>query len=296
MFRTLLTFFLATSGIAQVNYGLQAGISATVGTHVTGLGVFARSYMNYDFIQFNHTVDIQLSRFSYGNRRNLFEVRNAFGLLFGFGSDSKHISVRQDGLAHQLNHQFALGYNYVIYTDNRQSSQLSGGFGLHLGRFSIMHENDVFGGQAKDRFRTAHFRINWSDSVLNLGFGTNLWTGETANTEWQKVTQEKMPNGYRSLEETLYGHSSHGISYAEVSYNGPYQQSPTLRLGVDSEEIRHFLQNRLFHDLIFLPKSLARNTPHYPRLDEHGCMVFSKEERRKDRLYLQLGTNDYLFH
>lgn len=296
MFRTLLTFFLATSVFAQVEFGVQAGISANVGTHVTGLGLFARSYVNYNFIQVNHTIDIQLSSLSYGNRKTLLEMRNAFGLLIGFGPESKYISQRLDGLAHQMNHQYAVGYNYLIYTDNRQSSQLSGGFGLHLGRFSIMHENDVFGGQAKDRFRTAHFRVNWSDSLMNFALGTSMWTGETANTEWQKVRHEKMPNGYRSLEETLYGHSSHGISYAEVSYNGPYQQNPSLRLGVDSEEIRHFFQNRLFHDLIFLPKSVKRSTPHYPRLDENGCMVFSKDQRRKDKPYLQLGANDYLFH
>jgi hypothetical protein len=50
------------------------------------------------------------------------------------------------------------------------------------------------------------------------------------------------------------------------------------------------------HDLVFLPKKIERNTPHYPRVDSHGCTTFDPELRRKDRIYLQLGINNNWSH
>jgi hypothetical protein len=47
----------------------------------------------------------------------------------------------------------------------------------------------------------------------------------------------------------------------------------------------------LTHDLLFLPKGFPRNTPHYPRLDKNGFPVFSKNNRREDIYYFQIGTN-----
>lgn len=61
---------------------------------------------------------------------------------------------------------------------------------------------------------------------------------------------------------------------------------------MDSESIRHGFQNRLIHDLIFLPKKVERTTPHYPRLDQYGCPVFDKESIRPNKLFLQWGIND----
>jgi hypothetical protein len=47
----------------------------------------------------------------------------------------------------------------------------------------------------------------------------------------------------------------------------------------------------LLHDLIWLPKTLPRNTPHHPMLDQNGCPVFDKNDARKNELYFQGGVN-----
>lgn len=296
MIRVLIILFFSISSFAQVDYGIHLGLTASVGSHVNTIGFYLRSNVNYRFIQLNQSTDIQLSEKSYAGRRKMIETRNAFGMILLGGKKNLTPSFQYDALNHNTNYQYGIGYNYVFYNDNRGTSQNSGGFALHLGKLSIYHENDVFAGQSKDRFRTGTARISWTDSLYQFAIGVNLWTGETSNTLWQKICTPKMPNGFRSLEDKDYGGTSHGIAYAEFRMNQPFNLHPYLRIGMDSEEIRHSIQNRLFHDLIFLPKNMERTTPHYPRVDDQGCAVFNRNERKKDLLYLQLGVNDYILH
>lgn len=295
--RTLvLLLFLHGSLHAQLNWGVHAGITASVGTHTTGIGFLLRSYINYNFIQINQSTDIQIFSGSYGHRKKLLESRNAFGLILLADKQNLINRFQFDALNHNTSYRYGIGYNYVFYNDNRGTTQNSGGFVLHFGKLSIYHENDVFAGQAKDRFRTGSARVTWSDSLQQFSLGLNLWTGETSNTEWQKICTPQMPYGFRSLEDKAYGGTSHGILFVEYRRNEAFGLQPFLRAGIDSEEIRHAVQNRFFHDLIFLPRNVERSTPHYPRVDEHGCATFDKTKRRPDKPYLQLGVNDYLLH
>ena len=74
------------------------------------------------------------------------------------------------------------------------------------------------------------------------------------------------------------------------------EQDAFVKIGIDSEGIRHGIQNRLIHDLIFLPKSVKHHSSHYPKLDENGCPVFEKASAKKDRFYFQLGSADAWYH
>jgi hypothetical protein len=104
---------------------------------------------------------------------------------------------------------------------------------------------------------------------------------------------KNQPSGFRLLEDLPYGRTSHGIAYGGVYYNLGAGQNVHLKLGIDSEHLRHSVQNRFIHDLLFLPKKIERNTPHYPRLDETGCPVFEKSTVRKNRFYYQQGLNEH---
>jgi hypothetical protein len=93
-----------------------------------------------------------------------------------------------------------------------------------------------------------------------------------------------------------YGRTSHGIFYTSGQQTFANGQVASLHLGVDSEQVRHFFQNRLVHDLILLPKKVQRNTPHYPRLDKDGNNVFGRKEKRPDVFYFQAGVNDLFLY
>ena len=82
--------------------------------------------------------------------------------------------------------------------------------------------------------------------------------------------------------------TSHGILYGSLSYNLPYRQDAFVKIGIESEEIRHLIQNRLIHDLIFLPKSVKHHSSHYPRLDELGCPVFEKNHAKKKSIIFSI--------
>ena len=273
-------------------FGVSVGYVMNMGTHVNRMGLFLNTYYHDHFYQFNAGSMVSLNLKGYGGRKRFWETRNHLGLVLLAGKKQMLPDPQTDGLLHNTSYNYGLGYNYIWYFDNAGTSQRSGGWGAHFKKFSILFENDVFGGQAKDRFRTGHLVFNYRYEQFKFSTGLYIWTGETAHSVWQRVPMDKCPSGFRLLEELPYGRFSHGILYGSVNYNLGYGQFLHARIGLDSEHIRHGFQNRLIHDLLFLPPNIVRNTPHYPRLDENGCAVFDKDSVRRDRLYFQFGANE----
>lgn len=286
-------FFARSQDYFREHFGGTIGIVANVGTHVTSVGLNLKGYYTDYFYQLNAGSTIYLNEHSYGNRRRFWEFRNTAGIVLLAGKKNKDVDFMLSGLNHQTPYSYGIGYNYIFYNDNAGTTQRSGGMVFHIKNLSLMHENDVFAGQAKDRFRTARFEASYLYRDFRFATGFNLWTGETANTVWQHVSLDQCPSGFRILEDKPYGKTSHGVLYAGLTYNTPLTgQYIHLKAGIDSEAIRHGIQNRLIHDLIFLPKKIERTTPHYPRLDENGCAVFDSDYMRKATLFLQFGAND----
>jgi hypothetical protein len=273
-------------------FGMSVGLLLNVGTHVNTIGITLNSYYQDFFYQVNAGSSFTYNLTGYGNRKNFWESRNSLGLLLLGGKKEMKPDFQLNGLLHNSAFNYGIGYNYIWYFDNVKTSQLSGGWGVHVKSFSLLLENDIFGGQGKDRFRTGHVTMNYRLNDFKITTGLNIWTGETANSEWQKSSFDKCPSGYRELDNLLYGKTSHGILYGGLSYNLGYGQFTTMRIGIDSENIRHAFQNRLMHDLIFLPKRIERKTPHYPRLDEFGCPVFEGSLIRKSKFYFQQAFNE----
>ncbi len=274
------------------NAGIQTGLIVNIGTHELAFGIQLKGYIGFDYAQLNIGNTFAWKFYSYGNRKRFYENRAYLGAALMAGKTNSHLDFELDGLAHQTNRDFAIAYNYLLYNDNSGTSQRSGAWGLHLKNTTIRFENDVFAGQMRDRFRSGLISVSYRSDWYKINAGLYIWTGETRNSFWDKIVSDKMPSGYRSLEDLPYGKTSHGLLYGGVQFLLPYGNITHLRIGVDSEHIRHSIQNRLIHDLSFLPKSIERNTPHYPRLDENGCPVFEKELVRKSKYYLQFGVND----
>lgn len=276
----------------DLSYGVHLGLVANVGSHKTSLGLQFNTYVGIPYAQLNFASNVNLYAHSLGNRKKFIESRNALGVVLSAVKGKRYSNFEFDALNHQSLNKYGIGYNYILYHDNRGTSQHSGGFALHFNKVSIYHENDAFTGQAEDRFRTAIARISYTDSLFKYSIGMNLWTGDSRNAP---LVSEKSPiclSGFKNLEDRPYGKTSHGILFGEVKMNGIYQQNPNIRLGIDAEGIRHFVQNRMFHDLIFMPKNYERKTPHYPTIDENGCYTLDKSKRRKPSPYIQLGLND----
>lgn len=289
-------FFLSFGSFGQnwnqFSAGTMLGLTATIGTHSTRVGLTISGHFNYSFVQLNVSNFANFNLFGYGKRTKYLESRTAIGIVLLGGKRNNTPNFQYDALFHNTMYAYGLGYNYLWYHDNAKTTQRSGGWALHIKSFSLLLENDVFGGQGKDRFRTGHLSLTYRHQWTKFTVGLNIWTGETANSYWQKIPMTKCPSGFRLLEDLPYGTKSHGILYLGVTQKMPYFSNVYGRIGIDSERVRHAFQNRLMHDLIFLPKCFPRNTPHYPMLDQEGCPTFEKSKVRKSKLYLQGGVRD----
>jgi hypothetical protein len=271
------------------HFGGTAGIVFNVGSHVNSIGINLKGYYTDYFFQTNVGTTFYLHESSYGKRRRFWESRTTAGVVLLAGKKERQIDFQLDGLNHQTDFNYGVGFNYIIYRDNVGTSQVSGGFGAHIKNLSVYHENDVFGGKAGDKYRTAHFYASYQYDDLKFGAGVNLWTGDSRKSNWQKITFDGCPSGFKVLEDVPYGRTSHGNAYGAIVINAPYGQDVHLKFGIDSEHVRHVIQNRLVHDL---GRFISRGTPQYPRLDKHGCPVFNKEDARPSLLFLQFGCND----
>lgn len=286
----LLISYCFSQSNEKFNVGFQAGIVLDFGSHENEIGIEVNTYGLYKFTQLNAGTRFSFLVNSLGGRSNFLENRTNVGLLLLGGKRQTLNDNYFAGLIHNSNYNNALGYNYIWYFDNVGTSQRSGAFGLTLNKTSMFFENDVFGGQAKDRFRTGHLQFSYRTDLVRYSLGINMWTGETSGSPRLKPI-ENCPNGFKNLTNLPFGKTSHGVFYFGAQYQLPMFQTIHWRIGMDSEEIRHLFQNRLTHDLMFLPKSFPRNTPHYPRLDENGNPTFTKNNRRSDLYFFQIGTN-----
>lgn len=292
LFILLFPFFLHSQNYLRDHTGVKLGLMLNFGSHINAIGLNFNAYYTDYFFQFNAGSTIYFYANGYGQRKRFWENRNAFGLVLLAGKKQSNIDFQLDGLNHQTQYDYGLAYNYLWYFDNVGTTQRSGGFGIHIKNISLYHENDVFAGSAEDRFRTGHFLISYKLENFKIGVGLAIWTGETIDGVKVNITSPKMRKGYKSLEERPFGKTSHGNAYVSMISNLPYQQNLHLRIGMDSEHIRHSIQNRLIHDLLFLPKKMSRTSYHYPRLDQDGCPTFEKSTVRPTKFYTQFGMNE----
>jgi hypothetical protein len=290
-------FILVTFSLncyAQTNIPIHFGgqISAVIqlGTHQRSVGFEVNGFAQYEFVQINGSSSFQFYNLGLGKRKIFFENRTALGVVGYFGPKNQPRDWQLNFWTKQAPNDYALSYASIWYFDNRKTSQRSGAFGLQIKKMSFYHENDAFAGIATDRFRTGNLLIQWSDSLFKIGTGLQIWTGETTGVPKQ-YKPEIYPKPFKDISSLPYGKTSHGIFYTQIQYRSFLNQTLTCKMGIDSEHVRHVFQNKLFHDLPFLPKKYQNQTPHYPRLNSEGLPVFTKNQVRKDKFYFSLGMN-----
>lgn len=288
----LISFCSSAQTNVPRHLGGKIGLYLQFGTHEQALGIHLAGYYASHFFQGNIGQQLIYHRKSLGERRRFWETSTALTAFILGGTQALKPDFQIGKYQHQRTFQRGLGFSYLWYYDQAGTSQRSGAWIYNEGYVSVVLENDIFGGQGKDRFRTGTLTLSYRNDWWKLQGQLALWTGETRGSTWFKTPGRKMPNGYRDLSQLPFGSTSHGIfSVGFIAQPHPFgSQVSSLRVGIDSEEIRHIFQNRLMHDLIWLPKRYPRTTPHYPRLNEAGQPVFRAAERRPDRLYIQIGN------
>lgn len=288
----ILLFFGTFSAFGQNyfrdHFGGTIGLAMTIGSHNSNIGVNLNGYYTDFFYQVNLGTRITFYPNAFGGRKNYWESRSAAGVIIVGGREDREIDFELDGLNHQTNKNLGVGFNYLWYHDGSGTSQTSGGFGFHVHDFSMYHENDLFGGQGRDRFRTGQFHFSYRYQRHKFTAGIQLWTGESNSAPLIENGCDDCKSGYRDLRNTKFGKTSHGIFYVGWRQQHEYGQNSGVRIGLDSEHVRHIFQNKLIHDL---GAFINRPTPHYPMLDTNGNPTFNAALVRPSKLYFSIGAN-----
>ncbi|MEM9916870.1 MAG: polymorphic toxin type 23 domain-containing protein [Bacteroidota bacterium] len=278
-------------------YAVRIGISFQMGSKVNRVGLLGGAYQRVGQWQLNGLWRGYFNWNSYGPSGKRFEHQFAAAMLFGFGNSSAVREQAWTALNDQLGRQYSLGYVVRWYLD-RFTPQWSAGWAVRLGDVELLLENDAFIFGGKDRFRTGALEVAYWLNETRVGTQVLLWTGDPQHPSCRKIeksTSYPCRFGYRDLSNSLLGIYSHGILSLKVGHAIWNDQWAELQLGLDSEKIRHFFQNKLIHDglSIFQPLNGPEN-PHLPMLTPDGRPYLFQENQqiRKNRFWYAFGWNN----
>jgi hypothetical protein len=125
-------------------FGLNAGASFSVGTHVYRIGLFAGAYYYYSHVQVNTLGKATYNFKHLGPKGRGWEKQMGIGLVYGF-KDGTSNNPFHHLVSNQMGWRHSVGFGYNYYKDDWETSQFTGTVGYQGGNFELIHENDAFG-------------------------------------------------------------------------------------------------------------------------------------------------------
>ena len=284
------------------NIGGRVGVTLQFGKPVNRIGLVANAFYNYDFAQVNLEWRGHYNFSNYGPPLKGWEMQTTTGLTLGYGNEASEEMLFLLPFFHQTGRRYALTYAIHFYHDKIGTSQRSGSVALQFNRIHLLMENDVFGSfKGDDQFRTGAFAIFYQRENWLLELKSVMWTGATRGKMVNDYTNENYPCrwGYRDICNAQYGRHSNGVLGVQVHRIFDYGQVGNIGTGIDSERIRNFIQNKIMHDLYFVPKSWVKTqNKHLPMLDEKGLpFLFQDGQKIKPASwYLNFALNGERFY
>jgi len=299
-----LLYFCSWQLFTQQSFmGFSAGLSFDFGNRVNRIGISVSGYYTYYFTQINATLKTHYNFQSLGIKQKTPEIQLGIGAEIGFG---KTDSLRNNfiGLTeNNLLQRNSFGYAYIRYWDKNQTSQSTGVLSVTVQHVKFVTENDLFaaGKGWRDRFRTGAFLIEYQYLNTKFAINSTFWTGDYTGCDNVYDSEYPARFGYRLSEKAQYGNFSLGLLSLQVNQllPLPYTQNAQLNIGIDAEQVRNVLQNKLIHDQPFFPKKWLTLKPvHIPMLDINNEQYLYKEgqEIRPIAFYFNLGLNNNLFY
>lgn len=305
----LFFFILNLSNIVEAqsyikdDFGIQTGVTFQFGSTVNRIGVFAKGFVIYQSFQLNTDVRWHFNMRSFGPPVSGGEWIYKVGLVWGWGETDSLSNEILTPVSNQIGRKNSIGYSFNQYRDKIGTTQKTGLASIQLNRLQFIMENDAFAGPPADKFRTAAATFQYRlTPTTQIGLNALLWTSDPFTNFIDTQTEDKdYPSryGYRDMRFAQYGKYSHGILSMQLQQVFPYQQTVRYDLGIDSEYVRHVLQNVVIHDMYYVPDriNLAKH-PHIPMISDDGTQyLFRAGQKVKPLLfYGQLGLNNTVFY
>ena len=295
-------FFLLENKISAQQYhnenvGINIGIVTAFGNKFDRFGVSLNGYYTSNNIQVNGGLRCYFNFKNIGPKKQYIEAVTSLGVVYGYGKTGTDSSFFFNPISNQTLKQNSVGYAFNYYINPIGTNQQTGTISIEVNNFNLIAENDIFARPKLDRYRTGAFLIQYRKADFALGVNTTLFTGKMG----KKVQDKDYPFShlYKNDNDGIYTKSSSGLLSVQAQYISKYYQQLQGNVGVDSERVRHLIQNRLIHDMIFLPRNWRKkDNAHIPMLDSDGNQYLFKKSQdiKKSTLYFNAFSNSGLFY
>ena len=168
----IISFFFVFGAAAQVqnisrDLSFQVQLTFQIGSPINQLGF--QYHLNYAhrFAELGAGVQSKIYFSGLGPKGLWMENRASLTARLVWGDSFYRNPQFMNPLFNVSNRSSSIAYAYYWYLDSRNTSQRSGAWAFQLNRVMASFENDIFGGQGRDRFRTGTFHLMYFDS-LNL--------------------------------------------------------------------------------------------------------------------------------
>lgn len=301
----ILLLFFTTSFFSQdipnryQSFGLNAGLNIALGTHFQRVGVVLNAAYVNDHFQANAETRFYFNLRSLGPRKKHGEITTSLGVLYGYGKQNTWYNPFYNSVSNQTGYKYAVAYSYNAYWNKIKTSQRTGIIALQFDKVAVISENDLWAPPSLDKFRTAAFLIQFQqDSLFQAAINCSMWTGKMG---FQKPNEDPhfRFGCYMDTVGSIYPNYSHGLLSGQFKYYLGYGQNAQANIGVDAEQVRNVVQNKIIHDMRFLPKSWIKNKNcHIPMLDDKGnqYLYLEGQKIRPAKFYFNVGGNEGIFY
>ena len=278
--------------------GLNIALVSALGNRFQRIGVTVQGYYCHGLAQVNAEVRVYHNFRNLGPRGQYNELVASAGVLAGYGAQRNERNRFMSVVSNHTGYRNSVGYSYNLYFTPIQTTQQTGTLAFQFGDVSIITENDILARPMLDRFRTGAFLVQYQyKDLYQLAINCTMWTGQMGN----KVMDDKsFPyRGYMDATDGVYTNYSHGLLSAQAKVALSYGQTVQANAGVDAEQVRNFVQNRLIHDMIFIPKRILQTKNcHIPMLDTAGAPYLYREGQvvRPAKVYYNAFTGAGVFY
>ena len=285
---------LAKEGNAQLlkenNIAVRFGIVLSLGNRFDQIGLCANAYYFNNSFQINTELRTNYNFKNLGPKKKHFELVTSLGLLVGFGKSDTPTNLFISKTSNQTRYSNSFSYVYSYYLNNIQPPQQTGIIAFQFQNVSLIIENDLFARPTFDRFRTGAFLLQYQYKEFQFALNSTLWTGKMGNVV-RNHPSNKFPNGYVDTTNSVYANCSNGLLSMQMKYILPYQQYIQGNLGLDAEQIRNAMQNKVIHN-VFKSKNST-----IPMLDknQNQYLYENGQEIRKSKIYYNIFLNPAIF-
>jgi hypothetical protein len=279
-------------------YGAQAGVIVALGNRFTRLGLVVQAWYTMGQVQGSGCVRVYRSYANLGPPGRYTEWVLTPAILVGYGKTPTDSPGRwPDATDNHTQYRHSIAYAQNYYLNRIGTRQVTGLLAIQTGRVTVATENDILARPTLDRYRTGALLLQYQQRRVRWGMNCTMWTGQMGN---------KVPagNGYvrRAYMDTVGGRFtrwSAGLLSGQCRIALPYGQTVGANAGIDAEQVRHAVQNRLIHDLVFIPKPIRHTKScHIPMLTPDGNQYLAQpgQQIRPVKPYWNVFANPAVFY